>query len=121
MEIEQIKLAQQLRSIREYKGYSQEVLAQHLGISQQAYQKIESAKIRLSEERLQQILSFLQLEDGIPDGFLLEEMLKAYHKDGNSISTKELVKEVESVKNELKKLKRLNIKILKLLEKSPSK
>jgi|GEM_PF-1430781 len=116
MEIQKIKLAQQIRSIREYKGYSQEVLAQHLGISQQAYQKIESGITRLSKERFLKITKYLELEVSKMNIHQLEEMISPYDKIIDPSNLNELRKEIKSIKKDLQSLKKLNVNILKILE-----
>lgn len=50
-EIPTLNLGSKIRFFRELKGISQEALATQLGISQQAYQKIESGATRLDIER----------------------------------------------------------------------
>lgn len=50
-EIPTLDLGNKIRFFRELKGISQEAIASQLGISQQAYQKIESGVTRLDIER----------------------------------------------------------------------
>lgn len=55
-------VARNIRKIREYRGYPQEYLAMKLGISQNAYSKIELAYTRLTVERLLEITSILEID-----------------------------------------------------------
>ncbi|MBE9461030.1 helix-turn-helix domain-containing protein [Dyadobacter subterraneus] len=55
-------VATNIRKIREYRGYPQEYLAMKLGISQNAYSKIELAYTRLTVERLLEITSILEID-----------------------------------------------------------
>ena len=55
-------VASNIRKIREYRDYTQEYLALKLGISQNAYSKIELAYTRITVERLIQIAHILEVE-----------------------------------------------------------
>jgi transcriptional regulator with XRE-family HTH domain len=55
-------VALNIRKIREYKDYTQEYLAMKLGISQNAYSKIELAYTRITLERLIQIAQILEVD-----------------------------------------------------------
>jgi transcriptional regulator with XRE-family HTH domain len=55
-------VATNIRKIREYRGYPQEYLAMKLGISQNAYSKIELAYTRLTLERLLEISEILEID-----------------------------------------------------------
>ncbi len=55
-------VATNIRKVREYRGYPQEYLAMKLGISQNAYSKIELAYTRLTVERLLEITSILEID-----------------------------------------------------------
>lgn len=66
-EIPTLDLGSKIRFFRELKGISQEALASQLGISQQAYQKIESGATRLDIERANTIAHEL----GVQLDFLL--------------------------------------------------
>lgn len=67
MEEVQLDLGSKIRFFREMKGLSQEALAHQLGITQQAYQKIESGSTKLDVNRAEKIASEL----GIQLDFLL--------------------------------------------------
>jgi transcriptional regulator with XRE-family HTH domain len=55
-------VAANIRKIREYRDYTQEYLAMKLGISQNAYSKIELAYTRITVERLIQIAQILEVD-----------------------------------------------------------
>jgi transcriptional regulator with XRE-family HTH domain len=55
-------VALNIRKIREYREYTQEYLAMKLGISQNAYSKIELAYTRITLERLIQIAQILEVD-----------------------------------------------------------
>jgi len=55
-------VAANIRKIREYRNYTQEYLAMKLGISQNAYSKIELAYTRITLERLIQIAQILGVD-----------------------------------------------------------
>jgi transcriptional regulator with XRE-family HTH domain len=55
-------VAANIRKIREFRSYTQEYLAMKLGISQNAYSKIELAYTRITLERLIQIAEILEID-----------------------------------------------------------
>ncbi|OKS88563.1 helix-turn-helix domain-containing protein [Mucilaginibacter polytrichastri] len=55
-------IAGNIRRIREGKGYTQEYLAMKLGISQNAYSKIELGYTKITLERLFQIARIIEIE-----------------------------------------------------------
>jgi transcriptional regulator with XRE-family HTH domain len=55
-------IGQQIRSLREAKGYSQEYMADMLDISQSTYACLESGKTSLRVERLFEILELLETD-----------------------------------------------------------
>lgn len=55
-------LGSKIRFFREIKGISQEFMASKLGISQQAYQKLETGKTRIDIERAAIIAQQLELD-----------------------------------------------------------
>lgn len=57
-----LDLGSKIRFFRELKGISQEAIAKQLGISQQAFQKIESGSTRLDLDRANQIVQELDLQ-----------------------------------------------------------
>jgi len=55
-------VASNIRKIREFRDYTQEYLAMKLGISQNAYSKIELAYTRITVERLIHIAQILEVD-----------------------------------------------------------
>jgi transcriptional regulator with XRE-family HTH domain len=78
---------EKIRTIRDAKGFSQEYMADQLGISKTAYGKIERGETKASLHRLEQIASALELS--------LEELLsgqvviynKQFQKGNSSLQT----------------------------------
>jgi transcriptional regulator with XRE-family HTH domain len=66
-----MKLNERIRDIREKKNYSQEYMANKLGMSQNAYSRLESGQTKLALDRIKSIseileisfISLLELED----------------------------------------------------------
>src|ERR1700761_6693314 len=52
---------QKLRLLREYRNYSQEYIAEKLGITQNAYSRIENNQTRLTAERLEKLSVILEI------------------------------------------------------------
>ena len=52
---------QKLRLLREYRNYSQEYIAEKLGITQNAYSRIENNQTRLTAERLEKLATILDI------------------------------------------------------------
>jgi transcriptional regulator with XRE-family HTH domain len=55
----EMKLGNKIRVFRQIKGYSQEVMAENLGISNTGYAKMERGESKITEERLQKIANIL--------------------------------------------------------------
>jgi transcriptional regulator with XRE-family HTH domain len=55
-------IARNIKQIRELKSFTQEYMAQELGISQPAYAKIEQGMTILKIDRLQQIADILEVD-----------------------------------------------------------
>jgi len=56
------KIGQQIRSIRESRGYSQEYMAEMLGTCQSAYANLESGKSVMRVDRLMNICAILETD-----------------------------------------------------------
>lgn len=50
-----------IRKLREFCGYSQEIVAERLGITQAAYSRLENGRTRLNYERIEQIAALYGL------------------------------------------------------------
>lgn len=57
-------MADNIRTVREYRNYTQEYVAAKLGISQNAYSKIELNYTKITVERLCRIAIILDIEVG---------------------------------------------------------
>jgi transcriptional regulator with XRE-family HTH domain len=72
-------MAMKLRRIREIYGYSQEYVADRLGISQPAYWQKENGKRYPSDERLEQIADLYNLTvTDLKDGELNAVLIKVH-------------------------------------------
>ncbi|RYF25768.1 MAG: XRE family transcriptional regulator [Chitinophagaceae bacterium] len=56
------RIAFKIRKVREYKNYSQEYLASKIGISQNAYSKIELGYSKITLDRLFHIANLLDVD-----------------------------------------------------------
>jgi transcriptional regulator with XRE-family HTH domain len=73
------EMATKLRRIREIYGYSQEYVADRLGISQPAYWQKENGKRLPSEQRLEQIADLYNLTlDDLKKGELNAVLIKVH-------------------------------------------
>jgi transcriptional regulator with XRE-family HTH domain len=52
---------QKLRLLREFRNYSQEYIAEKLGITQNAYSRIENNQARLTADRLEKLAAILEI------------------------------------------------------------
>jgi transcriptional regulator with XRE-family HTH domain len=66
---------QKLRIIREFRNYSQEHIANRLGISQNAYSRIENNQTKVTTDRLRQLAAIL----GVPPEDLLSDKDPVIH------------------------------------------
>ena len=72
-------IANNIREIREGKGYTQEYVAMKLGLSQNAFSKIELGYTKITLERLYQISALLEInilslmDEGAPEKNTLRE------------------------------------------------
>jgi XRE family transcriptional regulator, regulator of sulfur utilization len=55
-------IGEKIRKIREFRGYSQEVVAENLGISQPAYSKIETSGTEITFNTLQKLAAIFKIE-----------------------------------------------------------
>lgn len=107
-----------IKEIRKKRKYSQQYMADYLGISQMAYSKIESNKTQLNWDKLNRISKILAIniwdlvddtkkfENGEPNNELslddtLDMLKKLFlrHED----EKRELLKEIQQLKKQLKK------------------
>lgn len=57
-----MEIGQKIKKIRELRNYSQEYMAMHLGISQEAYCRIETGQTKIELNRLKKIAETLEVE-----------------------------------------------------------
>ena len=81
-------IGDKIKSIRELKNYTQEYIADQLGITQAGYSKIEKGKTSLSLDKLEQLALILYLP---LENIINFESQKYFNHDSNS--------EKEQVKN----------------------
>jgi len=87
------EILQQIKDIRNTKGFSYEYMADELKISTSAYRKIESNETKLTVERLFQISEVLQ----VPVNKILGAKLSAvYYQNNNENGTFNSFTEVEN-------------------------
>ncbi len=116
-------LSDNIRIIRQKKGYSQEYIAYRLKISQQAYSLIENKAEKTTLEKLLKISKILEIkiESLINENYKINIQKKEYeslpyHKDLSDIIDQKLENEkINSIlNNNIKSNKELNHLILKL-------
>lgn len=96
------KIAGMIRSCREARGYSQEYMAEMLGINQSSYAHIESGKTALSLDRLDKISTILNvdihdlIESGLEDEETSVEMNPGTISSGTRKVYDQLIHELKS-------------------------
>jgi len=120
-----LNLGKQIKELREIKGFSQEAIALTIGISQQAFQKIESNATKISLRKADQIAKSMEVELEYllkfqPSNYLrlsvdnlASEKLKSVHLN-NLIE--QLRNQIEMMEKELEYYQNLNARLLSLLE-----
>ena len=113
----------QLRELREQKNYTQEYLAEKLGISQNTYSRLETGQTKVSIEKLKEIAQVLE----VPLWELLEEKATFYFHNNQEIKgyiqnlyeyQKDLQDQViTTLKEEIAYLRSENAKLMGIVEK----
>ena len=62
LEAATIEIGQKIKKIRELRNYSQDYMADRLGISQVSYSRIEKGQTKLDLERMQHIAAVLEVD-----------------------------------------------------------
>ncbi|OFY85100.1 MAG: hypothetical protein A3F72_04980 [Bacteroidetes bacterium RIFCSPLOWO2_12_FULL_35_15] len=98
-------LGVKIRTLRELKGISQDAIARCLGISQQAFQKIETGKTKLDFERVSLIAVELNIEletliNFNPDNFLLQNANTAKDLARNRITKEDFINSLKIIISE---------------------
>jgi len=57
-----MEIGQKIKKIRELRNYSQDYMAERLGISQVSYSRIEKGQTKLDLQRMQQIAAVLEVD-----------------------------------------------------------
>jgi len=74
-----MNIGSKLRKLREERGFSQEYVANELGISQSAYHKLEAEQIRLTVERSKQLANLYEID---PEYFYTSDASAIYYNNG---------------------------------------
>lgn len=82
-----IKVGETIRKLRTLKGYSQESMAQQLGLSPNGYAKIERDETDISLKRLEAIADILKVDIFKILNFDEKQIFSMYHTQNNSTGT----------------------------------
>ena len=104
------RIGENIRKLRNLKGYSQEYLSKKLKMSQNNYSELERGKVKLTIERLNEIAQILEVkpEDilNFDGGFSFKNK---NHKGGNQISVNMFSEKIiESYEKRIQELKDQN-------------
>jgi len=122
-----LNLGNKIKMLREIKGFSQEALAHEIGISQQAFQKIEAGETKISVERAARIAKSLELELESLINFQPANYLNNCTQSGvmytynNYLPDKlieQLEKQVAQLSTDLQYYQEQNAKLLEMLNKA---
>ena len=121
---------QKLRVYREFRNYSQEYIAEKLGITQNAYSRIETNQTRITAERLRQIADILSIPltcllsdsepelnfgNGNSDKHMLELIEHTNRLYDQIIKTKD--EKIIALEDEINNLRKDRDKMMQLIEK----
>jgi len=84
-----VKIAENIRKIRELKGYSQEYMAGQLSISQKAYSNIETGRKKMDKDLLQEIAATLDIDPLRLITFDEKILFENCKQSGNGLGDKE--------------------------------
>ncbi len=99
-------LCQNVRKIRELKGFTQEYLASKLGISQRAYSKIESSETRIDWGKILKIADVLNIS---PNDLILFDDNHIFNSSNQSLKSEATInnipdKLIDQFENRIKQL-----------------
>ena len=125
MENIKLNLGAKIKMLREIKGFSQEAIAAEIGLSQQAFQKIEVGDTKVSIERANKIAKSLELDlesllNFQPNNYLNNCTQSGVVNTNNLVSDKVIAqfeKQILILQKEMEFLKNQNTKLLDLLKK----
>jgi len=123
MEEIKLNLGNKIKMLREIKGFSQEAIALEIGLSQQAFQKIETGVSKISIERANKIAKSLELDLESLLNFQPNNYLNNCTQSGiintNHLSSEEVIekyeKQVNFLRKEIEFLREQNIELLKMM------
>jgi transcriptional regulator with XRE-family HTH domain len=102
-----MKMGTRIRQLREAKGFSQQVVADHLGMTQANYHKIESDKTDLRLEYIEKLATFYE----VPIGDLLSTEKQILNIYNNTNSNNGIIyvdsEKLELIKKQLETLDQL--------------
>jgi len=118
-----LNLGSKIKMLRELKGFSQDSIASDLGISQQAFRKIEAGETKIDLDRANKIAQSLQLDlesliNFQPANYLNNCTQSGVVNTNNFLSEKlieQLERQVEILSKDLDFFKNQNAKLLELL------
>ena len=110
-------ITQNIKSFRKAKGYSQEFMANKLGVEERTYHSYEKGKTRLTFERIEQIGRILEVETEYLLGYKVpvnpdQEIIEVNRLVTLEKENERLKAENEALRNEVK----LQKQVIKLLE-----
>ncbi|MFP5471361.1 MAG: helix-turn-helix domain-containing protein [Bacteroidia bacterium] len=76
-----MKIGENIRKIREIKGYSQEYMAEKLNISQRQYSRIEKEQSKLDFAKFEQISTILEVTPAQLFGFDEKQIFNQYNNE----------------------------------------
>jgi len=91
-----------IKKIREYRNYSQEYMAEKLGISQNTYSNLETGRTELGVERLKEISALLE----VPVETVLNDHLQIFNSNNGHVD-KYYGCYIENLQDENKELNQL--------------
>lgn len=116
-------IARNIKSIRESKNLTQEYVGSRLGISQNAYSRIESSRTRLTTERMREIARILNVS--LHDLLIADNTIESPDKEYVALlveSQKENYGQTIAIlKAEIEHLRRENIRLVEILDEKISK
>jgi transcriptional regulator with XRE-family HTH domain len=108
------KVGKLIRNIREQRGFSQEIIAKELGISQPSYARLEQKDDRISITRLVKIAKFLEVHpsyffDHIDSSFEIKHSIENHDMSQEIVNLllKNQMEQVKNLKNEVEAIRKI--------------